>query len=788
MSVIEASDLQYDSIGPEQLFLGLCRAACLSEKEIQEYAQHLGIVGSGFKRLGFEFGQMASTFAESSLDAKKLRLSFKKHIGPGNATGSNRELHRNEQGREVFRIADRLARGSGSFRILPVHLLWAIIVENKSQAYSFLCKQSIDVHQLAMMCEKKSQETFVEAQAAKEEKRNKAKTKTPFLDKFGRDLTARAEAGEIGQVVGRDMEIAAVCRGLVRKDKNAVVLLGEAGVGKTSIVDGLALAIVKKSLPEPLRSRFSGMRIIEISMSSLLAGTQFRGQFEERIQRMLDEARENRDSVIVFIDEMHLMMGAGAGTTGGMDAANQLKPALSRGEINFIGATTESEYSQHIEKDAAMHRRFLQIYVNEPTAGQTVQIMKELRGGLEKHYELTISDEAIQAAVEFTMRYMPSLRLPAKALDVLHQSCANVLCGGEDQAFWTDPTASKPSRKTLCLGREDVAHVISGQTKIPVSRLLAKPEGRIEDIRRQLSERIIGQEEAVEAVCDTILRAQQGLTRPNRPDGVFLLVGPTGVGKTELAKAVADVLFDGDSSHFVVFDMSEYEERHKIAQLTGAAPGYIGYEHGGVLTEALRRQPFCVLLFDEVEKAHPDISTIFLQIFEEGRLTDNHGRRADFQHTIIFLTSNLGSADPKTAGLTSDWTRRHENAELERRKREMEAVKSYFRPELLNRIDRIIHFNPLSDQAIRKITEKIFSQWQARLFSERGIRLRLSDAAMAFVVERGYSHLFGARELHRVIEQVIIGAVAGYLSDNLVEKGAAVVVDVDNGIIHVTKK
>ena len=787
---IEATELHHDQVAPEHLFLALCRAAGLTPEEVREYAEHLKIKGQAFDRMEFEFGQVHSLMEAAQLDPAELREALRSELKAGEADVDQATLHPSPECQEIYRIAGRLSRNVGSFRILPLYLLWALLLDSKNRAYAFLGERGVNLGHLTHLCEGKAQETFTAAQRRKKkgetheevaerepasEPEREAATRgearkrsnTPFLERYGRDLTARVVQEEQGPIVGRGEEIAEVCRGLVRQDKSAVMLIGEAGVGKTAIVEGLAQAIVKEQLPPALRKRFEGVRIIEVSMGALVAGSQYRGEFEERVQRMLREATQNRDSVVLFIDEIHTMMGAGAVGSGGMDAANLLKPAIGRGDIRLIGATTVKEYTQHIERDSAMERRFAKVYVNEPGRDETVAIINGLRGDLEKHYEVRIDEDAVTAAVDLTMRHLPNQRLPAKALDALHQACANCLCSQQDgQAFWSDPTASRPPSGNPEVTREEVAKVVSGACRIPLTRLLARPERRVGAMQGEIREAIVGQDEAVKAVCDCLLRAQLGLTPPDRPDGVFLLLGPTGVGKTELAKAVARSLFGEDPDHFVALDMSEYQQPQNVSRLIGAAPGLVGYNEGGVLTEAVRRQPYCAVLFDEIEKAHPDVFDIFLQIFEEGRLTDNQGRRADFRHALVFLTSNIGaSVKPARMGIGLEASEDHDMARSEYRENILKELRRNVRMEIINRIDNVIVFDPLNREAQEAIADRIFAGWRRRLLEEKKIGVELSPEARAHVIEKGYSDLFGARELRRVIEQSVLGALSRFLAD-----------------------
>lgn len=781
LSAHEATQLCYGTVGVEHLFLGILHASWLTEPEIEEYARFLEVHGQAFQRLKFEMRQLSAVVNNVFSTPEKFYGNFSTFIGKGTEDIKLRTMHRTEQFKEVVRIADRLARSTDSFRVQPIHLLWAIIADNKNLAYSFLCERNIDINRLMQACEEKSRLTFIEAaEKTKNESKQKA-SKTPFLDKFGRDVTAKAAAGEIGPVIGRENEIKAICLGLLRKDRSAVVLLGEAGVGKTCIVEGLAKAIVEDKLPALLKPKLGKMRVIEISIGSLIAGTQFRGQFEERMQGIMDEARANLDTVIVFIDEIHLMMGAGATMQNETDAANLLKPAISRREINLIGATTVNEYVRYIEKDAAVDRRLEKVYVNEPNREESLAILQGVQKSLESYYSVKIADSALSAAVDFTTRYISGQRLPAKALDALHQACASKVYTSADEVFWQDPTASPSHHTNLTVVREDIARVIAATAKIPVSRLIATPDKRAEEIRAILHSEIAGQDEAINTTCDVILRAELRLTDPNRPSGILLFLGPTGVGKTETVKCVNRALFGDDPSHFLQLDMADYSEAHQVSRLIGAPPGYVGYEQEGILTGAVRKQPYSIILFDDIDRAHPNIFQIFLQIFDEGHLMDSHGRRTDFRNTMIFLTTNFGTtAATSNLGFKANTALGGVQDKEGYRKNLSTEIKKLLRNDIINRIDNIVFFYPLDTVTIGSIADKFLKQWSSRLQTEHKVDLHLTEKAYEYIIKKGYSEVFGARELRNVIQHSVISSVSQFLSHEKCNTGDILVVDVDD--------
>ena len=647
-------------------------------------------------------------------------------------------------------------------------------------------------------------------------------TGTPTLDKFGRDLTAMARQGKLDPVLGRAQEIESTIEVLARRKKNNPVLIGEPGVGKTAIVEGLAQRIVNDDVPENLR----GKRLVEININSMVAGAKYRGEFEERAKTLIDEITAKQSELIVFIDELHTIVGAGqGGGEGGLDIANVLKPALARGELSLIGATTLNEYQKHIEKDAALERRFQPVLVPEPTVEQTIVILRGLRDKLEAHHQVTFADDAFVAAAELSDRYITSRYLPDKAIDLVDQAAARVRIqstsrpadmqeleaeiaqlkreqdyassrkrfdeakGFEDrikdkQARLDEQTEAwqrKTGSETLEVTVGSIADVVSRLTGIPVTDLTQEERQKLVKMEETLRQRVVGQDEAVVAVSDAVRLSRAGLGQAHRPIATFLFLGPTGVGKTELAKALAESVF-GDEQAVVRIDMSEYMERHAVARLIGAPPGYVGYDEGGQLTERVRRRPYCVILFDEIEKAHPDVNNVLLQVFDDGRLTDGKGRVVDFSNTIIIATSNLG-ASIIMGNLEKDEKSR--TSEKEMHDQLMGVLKGHFRPEFLNRIDEVIVFHSLSRENIRAIVQ-IQLERVVRTAAAQDITLNMKEGVIDHLAEVGYQPEFGARELKRQIRQQLETQLAKEILGDRIKSGDTVDVDFDKASDRVT--
>ncbi|MFF3328229.1 ATP-dependent Clp protease ATP-binding subunit [Streptomyces sp. NPDC002888] len=705
--------------------------------------------------------------------------------------------------------AHDLARSRGAGHIGPEHVLSALASNPDSAAGHILNSARFAPTGLPP----EAPET---PQARAERQRP---TGTPTLDKYGRDLTELARQGGIDPVIGRDDEIEQTIEVLSRRGKNNPVLIGDAGVGKTAIVEGLAQRIADGDVPDVL----TGRRVVALDLTGVVAGTRFRGDFEERLNNIVGEIRAHSDQLIVFIDELHTVVGAGGGGEGGsMDASNILKPALARGELHIVGATTLEEY-RRIEKDAALARRFQPILVPEPSAGDAIEILRGLRDRYEAHHQVRYSDEALVAAVELSDRYLTDRRLPDKAIDLIDQAGARVRLGAstkgtdvramereleqlgrdKDQAAadeqyeqasqLRDRIVELKERIALAAGTDEadeglnlevtaeaIAEVVSRQTGVPVSRLTQEEKERLLELEEHLHQRVVGQDEAVSVVADAVLRSRAGLSSPDRPIGSFLFLGPTGVGKTELARALAEALFSSED-RMVRLDMSEYQERHTVSRLVGAPPGYVGHEEAGQLTEVVRRHPYSLLLLDEVEKAHPDVFNILLQVLDDGRLTDSQGRTVDFTNTVIVMTSNLGSEAITRRGAGIGFGPGGAEADEEaRREQILRPLREHFRPEFLNRIDEIVVFRQLTGDQLRQITDLLLEKTR-RLVNAQGITVEFTGAAVDWLAERGYQPEYGARPLRRTIQREVDNQMSRLLLDGRVTEGSRVTVDVEDG-------
>ncbi|WP_030378280.1 MULTISPECIES: ATP-dependent Clp protease ATP-binding subunit [unclassified Streptomyces] len=708
--------------------------------------------------------------------------------------------------------AHDMARASGAGYIGPEHVLSALAANPDSAAGHIL--NSLRFGGPGGPLPAESPEAV--AQARPERPRS---TGTPTLDKYGRDLTDLARQGRVDPVIGRDEEIEQTIEVLSRRGKNNPVLIGDAGVGKTAIVEGLAQRIAEGDVPDILLGR----RVVALDLTGVVAGTRYRGDFEERLNTIVDEVRTHSDQLIVFIDELHTVVGAGGGGEGGsMDAGNILKPALARGELHIVGATTLEEF-RRIEKDAALARRFQPILVPEPSVPDAVEILRGLRDRYEAHHQVRYTDEALVAAVELSDRYLTDRHLPDKAIDLMDQAGARVrlrsrtkgtdaralereleqLVRDKDQAVadeqyeqatqLRDRIAELKERigdgsqeqavddgQHLVVTTEAIAEVVSRQTGIPVASLTQEEKDRLLGLEQHLHERVVGQDEAVRAVSEAVLRSRAGLASPDRPIGSFLFLGPTGVGKTELARALAEALF-GSEERMVRLDMSEYQERHTVSRLVGAPPGYVGHEEAGQLTEVVRRHPYSLLLLDEVEKAHPDVFNILLQVLDDGRLTDSHGRTVNFSNTVIVMTSNLGSEAITRRGAGLGFTAGGaEAAEEARREQILRPLREHFRPEFLNRIDEVVVFRQLTEEQLRRITDLLLDQTRRRLRAQ-DIDVDFTDAAVDLLARRGYQPEYGARPLRRTIQREVDNQLSRFLLDGRVTAGHRVRVDAEEG-------
>jgi ATP-dependent Clp protease ATP-binding subunit ClpC len=715
--------------------------------------------------------------------------------------------------------AHQISRSLGSTYIGPEHILLALAVNPESGAGRILSGARVtpDVLRAALLAQ--GVPPGVPGPPG-----SGVRSATPALDEFGRDLTALAREGRIDPVIGRDEEIDQTVEVLSRRTKNNPVLIGEAGVGKTAIVEGIAQRVVGDDVPQTL----AGSRVVQLELSGVLAGTRYRGDFEERVKRIIDEIRGHGSELIVFIDELHTIVSAGAGSEGGMDAGNMLKPALARGELHVIGATTLDEYRKNIERDAALARRFQPVLVSEPTVDAAIGILRGLRDRYEAHHQVRYSDEALVAAVELSDRYITDRFLPDKAIDLIDQAGARVrlrtgtpgtdlrnlerradeLQRDKDQAVASEqyerasqlrdevgeirqqiermeqlhrPAAEQAEVPEV--GAADIAEVVSRATGIPVHQLTEEEKERLLRLEQHLHGRVVGQDEAVAAVAEAVRRSRAGLGDPDRPVGSFLFLGPTGVGKTELARALAEALFGADS-RMIRLDMSEFSERHTVSRLVGAPPGYVGYEEAGQLTEAVRRRPYSVVLLDEIEKANPEVFNVLLQILDDGRLTDGQGRTVDFKNTVLIMTSNLGSdvitRRGSTLGFAGPAASSDSGQQDALQDQLMRRLRESFRPEFLNRIDEIIVFRQLDKTELRQVTELLLEETKRRLHAQDVI-VEFTPEAVDWIAEHGYQPEFGARPMRRTIQREVDNQLSRMLLDGQIRVGQEVTVEVGGG-------
>lgn len=773
-------------------------------------------------------GVASQVLADNGVEYDKVLELIEELIAPGNAVAvledglSPRAAH-------VLEVSQAEAARFHSEKIGTEHLLIAMIKETECVASRLLNTLSVNVQKmyvdtLIAMGEDVSQYKD-EFQNGKPGKRKNAEG-TPSLDQFSRDLTELARDGKLDPVVGREAEIDRVIQILSRRSKNNPCLIGEPGVGKTAIVEGIAERIMGGMVPDTVL----GKRVVSLDLSGIVAGSKYRGEFEERIKKVLAEVAK-AGNVLLFIDEIHTIIGAG-GAEGAIDASNILKPALARGEVQVIGATTIEEYRKYIEKDAALERRFQPVVVEEPTEEEAISILKGLRGQYESHHHVTITDEAVEAAVRLSARYINDRFLPDKAIDLMDEAAAKVrlhvggdpreaaelrreiaesqetleqaLSGGDLEAAREAQTKRQELEEKLeklntkakqggrrhhqTVGEDEIADVVSGWTKIPVKKLTEGEAARLKKLEATLHKRVIGQEEAVSAVAKAVRRGRVGLKDPKRPIGSFLFLGPTGVGKTEISKALAEAVF-GQEQAMIRIDMSEYMEKHSVSKMIGSPPGYVGHEDGGQLSEKVRRNPYAVILFDEIEKAHPDVFNILLQVLDDGHITDSQGRKVDFKNTIIIMTSNAGAqaiVEPKKLGFASG---NDEKQNYERMKGSvMEEVRRIFKPEFLNRIDETIVFRALNKDDMKQIVGLMTKELAKRCETQLGITLVVRDAAKQYIVDKAYDPKYGARPLRRKIQDEIEDPLAEKLLDGSIRRGDEVIVTTKKNAIFLEPK
>lgn len=775
-----AEELHHSYVGTEHLMLGLIRSAD---------------------------GLASKILIQNDITEEQMLRLIKQLINDGDVVVGEVTDY-TPRARRVLECSSREAARFNQKQIGTEHLLIALLKEKDCIALRLINTLGVSIQKVYSELLAAMGMSGAEVKALLSEKKGSPKEKNSALEAYSMDLTQMAREGRLDPVIGREQEIQRVVQILSRRTKNNPCLIGEPGVGKTAVVEGLAARIAEGAVPDTIRDK----RLMTLDLSGMVAGSKYRGEFEERIKRLIAEVK-NDGQVLLFIDEIHTIIGAG-GAEGALDASNILKPSLARGEIQVIGATTIEEYRKYIEKDAALERRFQPVMTNEPGETESIEILKGLRPAYEKHHQVDISDEAIEAAVKMSVRYINDRFLPDKAIDLIDEASAKVklasmsLTGelqkltkqmseldekkeeaiiagdmilaseiGKDQKLLSAEIASaqrnveRRNKRRVTVSERDIADVVSSWTKIPVKQLEEKESERLMRLESTLHRRVVGQDEAVTAVAKAIRRGRVGLKDPKRPIGSFLFLGPTGVGKTELSKALAEAMF-GSENNIIRMDMSEYMEKHSVSKLIGSPPGYVGYDEGGQLSEKVRRNPYSILLFDEIEKAHPDVFNILLQVLDDGHITDSQGRRVDFKNTVIIMTSNAGASSiiaPKKLGFLSD---NDEKADYTRMKTAvMEEVKHIFKPEFLNRIDDIIVFHSLTQEHIRKIVGIMMNEISDRAREQMGIELHASDGVFRMLSEAGFDPVYGARPLRRAIQNKVEDLLAEEILSGKIHRG-----------------
>ena len=773
----EARRFNHDYIGTEHILLGLVR-----EGE--------GVAAAVLQKMG--------------VSLENIRLEIEKLVQPGPTTQIIGDIPFTPRAKKALELAAEEARSLGHNYIGTEHLLLGLIREGEGMASQVLLNLGLDLNTV------RNEVMELLGSALPSFGQAPAKTKTPALDAFGRDLTALARENKLDPVIDRKNEIERVIQILSRRTKNNPVLLGEAGVGKTAIVEGLAQNIISGNIPEVLKNK----RIVGLDLALMVAGTKYRGQFEERIKAVMEEIKRSQD-VIIFIDELHTLVGAGA-AEGAIDASNILKPALSRGEMQCIGATTMDEYRKYVEKDAALERRFQTIMVEPPSVEQTVEILKGLRDKYEAHHRVSFKDEALEAAAKMSDRYISGRFLPDKAIDLIDEAGSrarlNVLIVPPDIKKWEEKVEALRKEKEVFIksqdfekaaslrdqerqtrqeleqlnkewsqakdkmrpevGEEEIGKIVSQWTGIPIFRLEEKESEKLLKIEEELHKRVVGQDEPISAIAHAVRRSRAGIKDPKRPIGSFIFLGPTGVGKTLLARVLAEFMF-GDEDALLQLDMSEYMEKFNVSRLIGAPPGYVGYEEGGQLTERVRRRPYSVILLDEIEKAHPDVFNLLLQVFEDGRLTDSFGRKVDFRNTVVIMTSNVGAELIRKTGSLGFKDQKEEISYQEMKEKLLEEVKRTFKPEFLNRIDDIIVFRQLVKEDLQRIIDIEIGFVTGRL-KEQNITLEITQEVKDFLIEKGFDPVFGARPLKRTIQRFLEDPLASEIISKKFKEGTKV--------------
>jgi ATP-dependent Clp protease ATP-binding subunit ClpC len=757
IAVKEASYSGYSEIEPEHFFLGILKLIDIANKLNKVYPSLSEEIATEIKK---EAEPIQQVFNDLKYDITGLRRSFRELLKQEKTNDKDEVLHRSKSSKDLF-----LQLFSGKYSNNPPNMLHFILLllESKNNKISLYAdKLKISNNDLLEKIKDKLKNTDTN------------RLNSLLISQVGRNLSILASEGKLKPVIGREKEIRDLARVLLQKEKKNALIIGEAGVGKTAVVEGLALAILNGNVPEILKSKI----IIEIAMSNIVAGTKYRGEFEEKVKKIIDELKLHNE-IVLFIDEIHTVVGAGS-SGGAEDASNMLKPAMARGEIQLIGATTIKEYRKYIEKDSAFERRFQILKIDEPDQATAIKIITGIKQIFEQHYGVTITDKAIEKAVELSIRYLPEKKLPDKAIDIIEKACSYKLFPTVLNVNYDSVNINYGN--AFEVNETDILKAVSKICNFPVENLTKDERQKYSGMEEFLSKRVIGQDEAVSDICETIRIAKAGLKAPNKPIGVFLLIGPTGVGKTEMAKVLTEFLFN-DKRKLIRFDMSEYMEKHQISKLIGAPPGYVGYEEEGQLIQQVRNNPYSVILFDEIEKAHPDIYPIFLQIFDEGILTGSQGKSASFKESVIILTSNLGSNISKE-NIHKEVGYKRVNIEEELaedkklyKNKIISAVKDHFAPELVNRIQKISVFYYLAKSDIETIIDKLIDNLNERLF-EKNIQIKLDQEARGFLIDKGYNRENGVRYLERTIDKEIITP----LGKLILEK------DLENLLLKIVKK